>query len=218
MWLHATLPALSRFGLARIDHEAFRIHRLTQAVLRDQVDAADVEAVHDDAAAVLAAVVPGEAERPENRPTWASLTSHLTARRIDVAARHELWPALREAVHFLLRSGQPRSALDLATQLLASWTALLGPDHPDVLTCRQYQGHATADLGDLRGAPPIIEHALVRQRRILGDDHQDVRRTTKALAARRGVFVDSAARAARERRSAQQRRPSPERTHLRPRG
>jgi len=182
MWLHAALPALSRFGLARIDHEAFQIHRLTQAVLRDQVDAADVEAVHDDAAAVLAAVVPGEAERPENWPTWASLTSHLTARRIDVAARHELRPALREAVHFLLRSGQPRSALDLATQLLASWTALLGPDHPDVLTCRQCQGHATADLGDPRGARPIIEDALVRQRRILGDDHQDVRRTTKALA------------------------------------
>jgi hypothetical protein len=51
-----------------------------------------------------------------------------------------------------------------------------------VLTCRQYQGHATADLGDLRGARPIIEDALVRQRRILGDDHQGVRRTTKVLA------------------------------------
>jgi tetratricopeptide (TPR) repeat protein len=182
MWLQSALPALSRFGLARIDHEAFQIHRLTQAVLRDQVDAAEAEAVHDDAAAVLAAAAPGEAERPENWPAWAGLTSHLTARHVDVTTRHELRPALRDGIYFLLRSGQPRPALELATELLASWTALLGPDHPDVLTCRQYQGHGTADLGDIRGARPIIEDALVRRRRTLGDDHVDTLKSANDLA------------------------------------
>ncbi|QIJ64683.1 FxSxx-COOH system tetratricopeptide repeat protein [Streptomyces sp. JB150] len=182
LWLQSALPALSGFGLARIDHEAFQIHRLTQAVLRDQVDAAETGAVQDDAAAVLAAVTPGEAERPENWPTWAGLTSHLTARHFDVTARAELRPALREAISFLIRSGQPRQARELGEPLRESWIAQLGPDHSDVLMCTQYLGHATADLGDLRGARPIIEDTLARRRRTLGDDHEDTLRSANDLA------------------------------------
>ncbi|MER6344087.1 FxSxx-COOH system tetratricopeptide repeat protein [Streptomyces sp. NPDC001595] len=194
MWLQAALQRLSRFGLARIDHEAFQVHRLTQAVLRDQVDPVEAASVHDDVATVLAAVRPGEQQRAENWPTWASLTSHLTARHIDVAARAGLRPALCDAIHFLIRSGQPQPAAELAAELREAWTARLGPDHPDVLTCMQYLGHATADLGDLQGARPIIEDTLVRRRRTLGDDHVDTLQSANDLASilgRLGLYEDA---------------------------
>ncbi|MBT2417497.1 tetratricopeptide repeat protein [Streptomyces sp. ISL-22] len=173
MWTRDTLEPLRRYGLARIDGEALQIHRLTQAVLRDQADPARTEAIHDDAAAVLAAAAPGDPQSPGNWPMWAALTAHLTAGHIDVTARVGLRPALLDAVHFLIRSGRPRSAVDLAADLRTAWTAQSGPDDPDVLTCTQYLGHATADTGDIRGARPIVEDAYSRRRRTLGDDHPD---------------------------------------------
>ncbi|MFH0520833.1 FxSxx-COOH system tetratricopeptide repeat protein [Streptomyces sp. M41] len=182
LWTRTALEPLRRYGLARIDGEALQLHRLTQAVLRDQVDTAQLEAIHDDAAAVLAAVDPGDPYSPGDWPGWASLTSHLIAQHIDVARRPELRPLLRNAVNFLIRSAQPRTAAELATTLRDTWSAESGPDHPDVLTCTQYLGHATSDLGDIRGARPIIEDALVRRRRTLGDDDPDTLQSANDLA------------------------------------
>ncbi|MEV7883506.1 FxSxx-COOH system tetratricopeptide repeat protein [Streptomyces sp. NPDC002817] len=182
-WMRSTLEPLRRYSLVRIDGGAFQVHRLTQAVLRDQVDVTQAEAVHDDTAAVLAAVTPGDPQNPANWPMWATLSSHLVSPHIDVAGRPELRPVLRDAVHFLIRSAQPKAAAELAATLREAWTAQLGPDDPDVLTCTQYLGHATSDLGDLKGARTVIEDAFTRRRRTLGDDHPDTLHSANDLAA-----------------------------------
>lgn len=194
MWPKAALEPLNRYGLARIDGTAFQVHRLTQAVLRDHADPAQTKLIHDDAVAVLAAVTPGDPEAPANWSAWAILVSHLTARHIDVTGRPELRPTLRDAVDFLLRSGQPQSAADLVTALREAWTSRLGPDDPYVLTCTQYLGHATSDRGDPRAARPIIEDALSRRRRTLGDDHPETLHSANdlgAILARLGEYEEA---------------------------
>ncbi|MFJ9109534.1 FxSxx-COOH system tetratricopeptide repeat protein [Streptomyces sp. NPDC102283] len=183
MWPHASLQHLGRYGLARIDHETFQIHRLTQAVLRDQTDSAQTGMVRDDVTTILRTIDPGDPESPDSWPAWASLTSHLTAEHVLVADRPELRPTLQKAAVFLIRSGQPRTAVDLLTSLRETWTAELGPDDPKVLTCTQYLGHATSDLGDFRNARPIIEDTLTRRRRTLGDDDPDTLQSANDLAA-----------------------------------
>jgi hypothetical protein len=182
MWPHAALQHLGRYGLARIDHESFQIHRLTQAVLRDQSDSAQARMIRDDVTAILDTFKPGDPEIPETWTAWASLTSHLTAQHVLVADRPELRPALRQAALFLIRSGQPRTAIELTTSLREAWAAELGHNHPDVLTCAQYLGHATSDLGDVTSARPIIEDTLARRRRTLGDDHPDTLQSANDLA------------------------------------
>jgi hypothetical protein len=54
-----------------------------------------------------------------------------------------------------------------------AWSADLRPDHPDVLTCAQHLGHATASLGDYAEARSTIEDTFARRRRVLGEDHPD---------------------------------------------
>ncbi|MFB8380737.1 FxSxx-COOH system tetratricopeptide repeat protein [Streptomyces rubiginosohelvolus] len=183
MWPHASLQHLGRYGLARIDHETFQIHRLTQAVLRDQTDAGQTEGVRDDVTTILRTIEPGDPESPDSWPAWASLTSHLTAQHVLVADRPDLRPTLQQAAVFLIRSGQPRTAADLLTSLRETWTAALGPDDLEVLTCTQYLGHATSDLGDFRSARPIIEYTLTRRRRTLGEDHPHTLQSANDLAA-----------------------------------
>ncbi|NUS88432.1 MAG: tetratricopeptide repeat protein [Streptomyces sp.] len=182
-WMRTTLEPLRRNSLVRIDGSGFQVHRLTQAVLRDQVDPARKEAIRDDVAAVLASVTPGDPETPGHWSAWASLTSHLVSQHIDIHHRPELRATLHGAVNFLIRSAQPRAAAELAGTLRDTWTAQLGRDHPDVLTATQFLGHATSDLGDIYGARPIIEDTHTRRRATLGDDHPDTLQSANDLAA-----------------------------------
>ncbi|WP_329334865.1 FxSxx-COOH system tetratricopeptide repeat protein [Streptomyces sp. NBC_00663] len=193
-WMKTTLEPLRRYSLVRIDGPAFQVHRLTQAVLRDQIDSVRKQVICDDVAAVLASVAPGDPETPAAWPAWASLTSHLISAHVDAPNRHGLRATLRSAVNFLIRSAQARAAAELAATLRGAWIVPLGSDHPDVLTAAQYLGHATSDLGDSHAARPIIEDALTRRRRTLGDDHPDTLQSANDLAAihnRLGMFNEA---------------------------
>ncbi|TXC96839.1 FxSxx-COOH system tetratricopeptide repeat protein [Streptomyces sp. ISID311] len=196
MWPHAALQPLSRYGLARLDHETFQIHRLTQAVLRDHTGPEEAERIRSDVATVLSSIDPGNLEVPDTWPAWAALASHLIAHHAVLADRPELRPVLLKTALFLLRSGQPRSALSLTTSLRKVWASELGEDHPDTLSCTQYLGHATADVGDVVGALPFVEDTLVRRRRVLGDDHPDTLHSANDLAAtksRLGKYAEARA-------------------------
>jgi tetratricopeptide (TPR) repeat protein len=184
MWLRSALQPLSRFGLARTDVNACQIHRLTQAIVRAETSSDLAVAIGDDVIAVLMAANPGDPQSPAEWSVWASLTAHLTIPHVSTAVidRPEMRPTLSKAVHFLLSSGQPRAAQDLSATLHQVWINALGPDHPDVLTCAQRVGHASADLGDYAKARSVIEDLVARRRRILGEDHPDTLQSANNLA------------------------------------
>ncbi|MGW1803514.1 FxSxx-COOH system tetratricopeptide repeat protein, partial [Streptomyces sp. NPDC002078] len=182
MWLHEALSPLSRYGLARTESESFQIHRLTQAVLRDQLPPDQAVAIRNDATTLLAAANPGDPQSPDFWPGWAALTPHITAPHLAATEQPELRPTLLDAAHYLIRSGQTRTARDLTTAAYTAWATDLGQDHPDTLTGAQFLGHATADLGEHAEARRIIEDTLARRRRTLGDDHPDTLRSANDLA------------------------------------
>ncbi|MGW5029731.1 FxSxx-COOH system tetratricopeptide repeat protein [Streptomyces nigra] len=182
MWLHEALSPLSRYGLARTESGSFQIHRLTQAVLRDQTPPDQAVAIRNDAVILLAAVNPGDPQLPDFWPDWAALTPHLIARHLAATEQPELRPTLLDATHYLIRSGQTRTARDLTASAYSAWASNLGQDHPDTLTAAQFLGHATADLGEHAESRRIIEDALARRRRTLGDDHPHTLQSANDLA------------------------------------
>ncbi|MFF1472868.1 FxSxx-COOH system tetratricopeptide repeat protein [Streptomyces mirabilis] len=184
MWLRNALRPLGRFGLVRTDFDTFQIHRLTQAILRTEASPDLATAIRDDVTAVLTAVNLGDPESPANWPMFTSLTAHLTTPHVftGVADRPELRPTLSKAMYFLLCSGLPRAAHDLVEALHQAWSTDLGPDHPDVLTCAQYLGHASAALGDYTKACSIIKDTFARRRRVSGEDHPDTLQSANNLA------------------------------------
>ncbi|MGW1391033.1 FxSxx-COOH system tetratricopeptide repeat protein [Streptomyces nigra] len=182
MWLHEALSPLSRYGLARTESGSFQVHRLTQAVLRDQMPPDQAVAIRKDAVIVLAAGNPGDPQRPDFWPGWAALTPHLTSHHLAAVEQPELRSTLLDAAHYLIRSGQTRSACELTTVAYTAWATELGQDHPDTLTSAQFLGHATADLGEHTKARRVIEDTLARRRRTLGDDHPDTLQSANDLA------------------------------------
>ncbi|MEU6373396.1 FxSxx-COOH system tetratricopeptide repeat protein [Streptomyces sp. NPDC046909] len=182
LWPRSALQPLRRAGLARVDHETFQIHRLTQSVLRDRTGVEHVAAVRDDAGTVLEGAVPGDPETTPNWPAWATLASHLAVARIDRVGRAELRSLLLDAALFLTQSGQAPNSRELTGGLSASWTEALGADHPDTLRCMQYHAHAATEAGDPNAAVVLIHDTLARRRRLLGDDHPDTLQSANDLA------------------------------------
>ncbi|MGW4670541.1 FxSxx-COOH system tetratricopeptide repeat protein [Streptomyces sp. NPDC004324] len=182
MWPQTALQPLARFGLANVDHETFQIHRLTQAIVRDHTGEADTTAAEDDVTTLLTTIAPTDTDAPASWSTWASLTSHLTARLHAIAPHPPLHQTLIRTVDYLSVSGRARAGRDLATTLRPLWTADLGEDHPDALSITFALATSLAHLGEYGEARRLHEDTFERRRRILGDDHPDTLQSANNLA------------------------------------
>jgi tetratricopeptide (TPR) repeat protein len=88
-----TVGALARASLVNIPGEGrLRVHRLVQAVTRDQLDSDQAQAWARRALALLEAAFPAEPWEPECWPECASLVAHVQA----AVANAEVYPALAE--------------------------------------------------------------------------------------------------------------------------
>ena len=153
-------------GLGRVDQKGLRLHRLTQAILRDHT--ADHQAAYRTIIiAVLAAAAPQNSDDPASWPDWSRLVPHLLAVAPENAPA-ALRPLACAAARYLLISGQAKAALTMTTRLHQIWTAELGPDNTDTLTAAQYLAHAIHDTGDYTKALAIQQDTLARRHRVLG--------------------------------------------------
>jgi len=168
-----TLAHLTRQSLARIDHRGLQMHRLTQAILRERLTAAQAAAARAYAEALLAASNPGDSPNPVTWPRWAQLTPHVLA--ADLAATDS--PALRELARYtcwyLIERGDTRTAHELATGLLQHWRDRLGEDHEHTLTAAHYLAWTLLEMGRYAESRDLNRDTLVRRRRVLGQDHPD---------------------------------------------
>ena len=158
-------------GLGRVDQKGLRLHRLTQAIIRDHT--ANHQAGYlNIIVAVLAAAAPQDSDDPASWPDWSRLVPHLLAVAPDdlpVTFR----PLARAAARYLLVSGQTKAALAMTTRLHQKWTTKLGADNTDTLGVAQHLAHAIHATGDYTKAVQIQQDTLARRQRVLGEDHPD---------------------------------------------
>lgn len=167
------LTGLGRSALARVDRRSVQLHRLTQAVLRDQFGPDRATATRALAGTILAANSPGDPGDPVSWPGWAQLMPHILA--IDPAASSD--PAVRSlannATWYLLKHGDTRGGHDLARHLYEEWARQLGSDDAFTLWAANSIGEALRLQGQYVEARRIDEDSLARERRVRGEDHPD---------------------------------------------
>ena len=177
-----TLGYLARQSLAQVDQRGLQLHRLTQAILRDRLTAAQAAATRVCTEAILAASNPADQENPATWPQWAQLMPHLLA--ADLAATDN--PGLRQlacdACSYLMARGDTRAAYDLATDLRQRWRQRLGDDHEHTLAIAHGLGWALQAMGRYTEAHDLAQDTLERSRRVLGFDHPLTLATAHGLA------------------------------------
>jgi TIR domain/Tetratricopeptide repeat len=169
---HRSLGRVGRYGLGRVE-DGLRLHRLTQAVLRDQLDAGQAAAYRDYAQALLVDADPGNERNPAKWPGWARMLPHLLA--TDPASSPN--PALRDLAHraafYLYNRGENQLARQLAEDLYLAWRHSLGPDDQHTLRIGSLLGYILSALGLLKRACELGADTLARFQRLLGHNHPD---------------------------------------------
>jgi transcriptional regulator with XRE-family HTH domain len=169
-------------SLARVDHRGLQMHRLTQAILRDQLTPERAAGTRRCAEAILAASDPGDPPDPANWARWAQLVPHVLA--ADLAATDN--PALRELVRracwYLIERGDARTPRDIVSHLYRQWRDRLGEDHEHTLMAAHYLAWALLELGRYAESRDLNQDTLRRRRRVLGEDHPDTLNSAHNLA------------------------------------
>jgi tetratricopeptide (TPR) repeat protein len=157
-----------------------QVHRLVQAVTRDQLDDDQSAVWAERALGLVAAILPPE---PGDYRTWSvyaklaphieAVTGHATSppsltRKIDL---------LRKLGNYLSESEQLRAARITVERLLKIQEEAYGPDDPQVAMTLDNLGAIRLKLGELGEARALIERALAVLEGTYGPDDLEVAKT-----------------------------------------
>ncbi|SDT67396.1 Cellulose biosynthesis protein BcsQ [Streptomyces sp. TLI_053] len=172
------LRTCNQFNLARYDHTAgtLVVHRIVQALLREQVGEADRARVRGAAHRALALADPGDPDTPHQWPRYAELLPHLW----PSGAADSTDPAVRQwivnSVRYLWRRSLHDAGRELAEGVLARWREA-GPQGTEadvkVQLLRVQLGNIQRSLGLVREAYETDRDAFDRLTELVGRDHPD---------------------------------------------
>ncbi|MFY1683975.1 FxSxx-COOH system tetratricopeptide repeat protein [Micromonospora sp. WMMD730] len=183
-----SISAVGASGLARVELGTITVHRLVQAIIRDQIDPTVAAELRARIEAALGTVDPGNPRDTATWPQWSMILPHLLAADPARTDNPDLRLRSRDAIVYLLCRGDSRPAQQLADNLYQEWKKRHGPDHVDTLRAATELVWAYRDLGQFDRLRPLIDDTLTRQISILGHDHPDTLRTASDLAVVQSAF------------------------------
>jgi tetratricopeptide (TPR) repeat protein len=176
---HRSKARIAQYGLGAVSEAGVTIHRLTQAIVREQQG----DEFRQMAENLLADAAPAVTDDPAVWPRWATLVPHLLA--VQPAKRAN--PRLREAacrmVRYLVVRGETAAVLPIASGLYEGWMAMSGPDDEHVLAVANRLTNTYLVMGRFDDARQLSEQTRARCQRILGPDHRETIRAANGLAA-----------------------------------
>ena len=181
---------LARYALVTLDGNAIKVHRLIQALLRDELTEEQRAGYRHEAHLILAAAAPQD---PDNATAWdqfADILPHVNAESTELQKSREfdVRDLARRTMRYLYQSGDYVSALALAERFIEQWTKDSGQDDENVLRAQRHLGNTQRLLGRFPEAYKVTEETFARCRATLGEDNP----TT--LSVRTGFGADLRAR------------------------
>jgi len=167
--------AINRFGLAKSDQssETLTVHRLVQAVIRDQVDDERKPQARDVVHAALVDAAPGDPDVPGDWDRYAELLPHLRPSLAAESPDPEVRKWVTDSVRYLWKRGLHTDAKDLAERTLDRWKhrGIGHPDDPQTLMLRIQLGNVLRSKGQLGKAYETDLDTYERFQRTKGPDY-----------------------------------------------
>jgi tetratricopeptide (TPR) repeat protein len=170
---------MRRRALAGVSPDSLQLHRLVQAILRDNPTRSTptTKDMTTLARRLLREAVPAELwNDPASWPVWRRLLAHVLAvtdptHPTDPDDTLEVAWLLNCAALYLLARGEPRPARTLIERAHQLRRDTLGEDHPDTLESANDLASDLRELGEYQQARELDEDTLTRCRRVLGENH-----------------------------------------------
>jgi hypothetical protein len=179
-----------RRALAGVGPDSLQLHRLVQAILREDPTRSTptTKDMTTLARRLLRAAVPAEPwDDPASWPAWRQLLPHVLAvtdptHPTDPDDTLEVTWLLDRAATYLQTRGEPRPARALFERAYQLYSGRLGEDHLDTLASANNLARDLYALGEYQQARELDEDTLTRKRRVLGEEHPDTLASANHLA------------------------------------
>jgi tetratricopeptide (TPR) repeat protein len=168
----SVMRELARYALITLDGNAVKVHRLIQALLRDELSAEQQAAYRHEAHLIMVAAAPTDPDNTMSWPQFQDLLPHVNAEatELHLSRRFEVRGLARGVIRYLYQSGDYTSALALTERFVEQWTADSGLDDENVLRAQRHLGNILRLMGRYPEAYEVTEEALARARVALGED------------------------------------------------
>ncbi len=174
--LSTAIRELGRYALARIDgaSRTIQIHRLVQALLRDELGRSDQIRLRHAVHLLLANAAPEMPDTPPNWSRYGDLVAHADPSRVVECPNPEVRRFCLDVVRYLFTSGDARAARDFAEKVITEWDARFAGEHRGyVLEAHRHLGIALRELGEYSAAFDLNEQTLEEMQDVLGRDHEE---------------------------------------------
>jgi tetratricopeptide (TPR) repeat protein len=168
--LARAIRELARFALVKIDNRSIVIHRLIQALLRDDLSLEEQASYRDQAHLVLAAGAPKDPNDNRLWPRYAELVAHASgpSTKLEESEDRDVRQFALDIVRYLYNSGDNDSARVIVERFIKQWSSNTEPRDPQMLLARQHLGNVLRDLGQYEAAFVVDEETLALARDALG--------------------------------------------------
>lgn len=170
--MSSAIRELGRYALVTLDGSLVKVHRLIQALLRDELTEEEQAAYRHEAHLILAAAAPDNPDDAKTWPRFKELLPHVNSEYTELTKSRE--PAVRDLargmMRYLYQAGDYASALALTERFIEQWSKDSGPDSADVLRAQRHLGNVLRILGRYRDAYTVTDEALANSRVRLGED------------------------------------------------
>lgn len=181
---------LGRFALVRLDGRNIVIHRLIQALLRDDLPPDDQARYREQAHLILANGAPKLPDDNRQWPRFAELVSHASAASTQLERSENTSVRLFaiNVMRYLYSSGDLDAARSFGERFLKEWSSNTDAKDTLLLRAQRYLGNVLRALGQYEAAYALDQETLVLAREALGE------RDTLTLAVTNSFGADLRAR------------------------
>ncbi|SFN86519.1 FxSxx-COOH system tetratricopeptide repeat protein [Actinomadura madurae] len=183
--LGRAIGELGRFALARLDIPArtIQVHRLIQALVRDELPSAEQDRLRHEVHVLLAAYTPSDPSNANNWNTYLNALGHFEPAGVAQCQAPEVRELALNMITYLYSSADFPSARSFVQSFIDEWTATSGPDHEDVLKLHVELGNLLRELGQYEEAAELNRQTLSTAEKALGHDHDTTLRALRGRAA-----------------------------------
>ncbi|MEV6040817.1 FxSxx-COOH system tetratricopeptide repeat protein [Nonomuraea sp. NPDC052116] len=195
--LSQVIRELGRYALVRIDSESrtVQVHRLVQALLRDELDGGEADAFRREVHLLLSASVADyEPDDTTAWPRYANLLGHITTADVKGSRDPNVRKFALNIIRYVYTSGDFASARELVQEFLEAWREDGGEDDRHVLTAQRHYAIIIRELGSIDESFELNKALMERMRRVLGEGDEETLLLTNSHGAdlrNRGEFAEA---------------------------
>jgi tetratricopeptide (TPR) repeat protein len=183
--LGRAIGELGRFALARLDIPArtIQVHRLIQALVRDELPEAEQDRLRHEVHMLLAGYTPSDPSNANNWNTYLNALGHFGPAGVAQCQAPDVRKLALNMITYLYSSADYPSARSFVQSFIEEWTATSGTDHEDVLKLHVELGNLLRELGQYEEAAERNIQTLNAAEKALGPDHDTTLRALRGRAA-----------------------------------